>query len=255
MNAAAGADALLSTDSLTVTYGSVIAVRELSLRVAPGECVCILGANGAGKSSTLNALMGIAPTTGGTVVFDGQDITKTPIEGRVHRGLTLCPEGRRIFARLTVEENLRLAAAGMSSAAYGESLEYSLDLFPVLREKLRSGASFLSGGQQQQLAIARALMRRPKLMMLDEPSLGLDPILTNTVFVTIERLHRHEGLAILLVEQNAERALALADRGYVLATGSVVMQGAIADLPLYEIEGAYLGLDSAELDSARDGAR
>jgi branched-chain amino acid transport system ATP-binding protein len=255
MSPAPAADTILSTDGLTVSYGSVTAVRELSIRIDAGECVCLLGANGAGKSSTLNAIMGIAPTSSGNITFDGQDITRTPIETRVLAGLALCPEGRRIFARLTVEENLRLAAAGVGEEAYRAALSYTFELFPVLRDKLRSGASFLSGGQQQQLAIARALMRRPKLVMLDEPSLGLDPILTNTVFDTIERLHRAEGLAILLVEQNAERALGLADRGYVLTTGSVVMEGPIAELPLYDIEEAYLGLDSTELGPSKEGAR
>lgn len=250
MTGTAKVDPLLRADKLTVKYGPVAAVHGVSLTVGEGECICILGANGAGKSSTLNALMGIVPASSGTITFAGEDITRRPIEARVRGGLALSPEGRRIFARLTVEENLRLAAAGLSGDAYREGLENGLRLFPALQKKLKTGASFLSGGQQQQLAIARALMRRPKLLMLDEPSLGLDPILTSTVFETIGQLHRDEQLAIVLVEQNAERALPLADRAYVLTTGSVVMEGPVDVLPLAEIEEAYLGFDITHVDSS-----
>lgn len=244
---------LLETRELTISYGPVEAVHRLDLTVGEGECVCLLGANGAGKSSTLNTLMGIVPAAAGSILFDGEEINDVAIEDRVHSGIALCPEGRKIFARLTVAENLRLAAAGLGAEVTANRIDAAFERFPVLKQRMNSGASFLSGGQQQQLAIARALMRDPRILMLDEPSLGLDPLMTNTMFETIEQLHSESGLAILIVEQNAERALQLADRGYVLANGTVVMEGPADSLPVREIEDAYLGLDSGQVADEEEG--
>lgn len=237
------ANPMLAVSQLRVNYGSVNAVRDLDLVVGRGEAVCLLGSNGAGKSSTLNAVIGIAPVSGGSIQLDGLEVAKVTVEDRVARGMALCPEGRKLFSRLTVAENLRLAGSGLSKDDLEAAIESAVELFPIIAEKMHVGASLLSGGQQQQVAIARALMRRPKLLMLDEPSLGLDPKMTNVVFEAIARLREELNPSILLVEQNAERALELCERGYVLATGEVQLQGACDQLDLREIESTYLGLE------------
>jgi branched-chain amino acid transport system ATP-binding protein len=234
---------LLELSNVTVSYGPVVAVRELSLTVAAGEIVTLLGANGAGKSSTLNAVIGLAPVVGGRVLLAGEEITSRPPEAIVRRRVSLVPEGRRIFANLTVAENLRLGAAASSRSEYDDTLPEVLDLFPVVKQRLDTKAGMFSGGEQQQLAIARALMARPRLVLLDEPSLGLAPIMVAAVFDLIARL-RERGVTILLVEQNAERALDVADRAYVLNTGRLEISGAASSLASDSIEEAYLGISS-----------
>lgn len=240
---------ILSVERLVVTYGQVEAVRGIDLEVGVGEAVCMLGSNGAGKSSTLNAIQGLVPVASGAVRFRGEDVSRQEIERRVQGGLALCPEGRKLFSKLTVEENLRLAGTGLPSEEVQERIERAVELFPMIADKMHTGASLLSGGQQQQVAIARALMRDPDLLMLDEPSLGLDPKMTNVVFEAIARLREEGSLSILLVEQNADRALALCDRGYVLDTGEVKLVGRSSDLDLGEIERTYLGLYADEAES------
>jgi branched-chain amino acid transport system ATP-binding protein len=208
----------LSVEKLSVRYGAVEAVRDLSLEVKPGQIVGLIGPNGAGKSSTLLAIMGAAPVSGGDVKFDGQSIVGRRPEDIARRGIALVPEGRRIFGELTVEENLRLGLAARRARGNGHGLRRAYDLFPVLREFRSRQAGALSGGQQQQLAIARALASDPDVLLLDEPSLGLAPKLVDVVFETLTQI-REAGLAVLLVEQRAQRTVALADESYVLANG------------------------------------
>ena len=208
----------LELEDLEVRYGAVAAVRGLSLAVGRGEIVGLIGPNGAGKSSTLNAIMGAVRPSGGDVRLEGRSIVGRRPEDVARSGIALVPEGRRIFAELTVDENLRL---GMSARrARREDVERVHDLFPMLREFRRRQAGVLSGGQQQQLAIARALVAAPDVLLLDEPSLGLAPRLVDLVFETLVRI-RDQGLAVLLVEQRAQRTVALAQRSYVLANGSL----------------------------------
>ncbi len=232
---------LLELDGLGVKYGPIEAVKDFSLEVGAGEIVTLLGSNGAGKSSTLNAIVGLAPKSGGRVLFDGQDITSDQTDRIVKKGITLVPEGRRVFSDLTVEENLRLGGATRTRQDFAAMLPEIFDLFPVLNSRYSALAGLLSGGEQQQLAIGRALFSHPKVLLLDEPSLGLAPIVVASVFDIVERL-RDRGVTILLVEQNVERALAIADRGYVLASGRLEMSGGSEDLSAAEIEEAYLGI-------------
>ena len=235
-------DALLEVSNLTVTYGAVEAVRGVDLTVAKGEIVTLLGANGAGKSSILNALVGMAPRKAQSLRFRGQSIVTLPTEMIVRQGMTLVPEGRRIFPTLTVAEHLLLG--GAKHAARGSLAETEADmlaLFPILRERLHQKAGSLSGGEQQMLAIARALMSSPDLLLLDEPSLGLAPQVVDRIFALISDL-RDRGLTILLVEQNVALALEIADRGYVLVNGRIEITGSAADLAASpEIRDAYLG--------------
>ena len=235
-------DALLEVSNLTVTYGAVEAVRGVDLTVAKGEIVTLLGANGAGKSSILNALVGMAPRKAQALRFRGQSIATLPTEMIVRQGMTLVPEGRRIFPTLTVAEHLLLG--GAKHAARGSLAETEADmlaLFPILRERLHQKAGSLSGGEQQMLAIARALMSSPDLLLLDEPSLGLAPQVVDRIFALISDL-RDRGLTILLVEQNVALALEIADRGYVLVNGRIEITGSAADLAASpEIRDAYLG--------------
>ena len=234
--------ALLEVSNLTVTYGAVEAVRGVDLTVAKGEIVTLLGANGAGKSSILNALVGMAPRKAQALRFRGQSIATLPTEMIVRQGMTLVPEGRRIFPTLTVAEHLLLG--GAKHAARGSLAETEADmlaLFPILRERLHQKAGSLSGGEQQMLAIARALMSSPDLLLLDEPSLGLAPQVVDRIFALISDL-RDRGLTILLVEQNVALALEIADRGYVLVNGRIEITGSAADLAASpEIRDAYLG--------------
>jgi branched-chain amino acid transport system ATP-binding protein len=207
----------LAVEKLSVRYGAVEAVRGLSLEVKPGEIVGLIGPNGAGKSSTLHAIMGAAPVTGGDVRLDGRSIVRCRPEDVARRGIALVPEGRRIFGELTVEENLRLGLAGRKRGKTG-SIGRAYELFPILREFRSRQAGVLSGGQQQQLAIGRALAAEPDVLLLDEPSLGLAPKIVDVVFEALARI-RDAGLAVLLVEQRAQRTVALADRSHVLANG------------------------------------
>ena len=238
---------LLRVDELVVRYGPIVAVREVTLRVEQGEIVALLGANGAGKSSFLNAVCGLVPVAGGRVAFRGEEIQRLPPEQIVKRGLALTPEGRRVFPRLSVADNLRLGAVPQRDrAAAAKARERVFDLFPVLEERLGQSGGTLSGGQQQMLAIARSLMAGPELLLLDEPSLGLAPILVDQIFELLGRL-REEGTTILLVEQNVHRALELADRAYVLVSGQVDREGPAAELRASaEIERAYLGIGVSE---------
>lgn len=228
-------------------YGPIVAVREVSFRVERGEIVTLLGANGAGKSSVLNAIVGLVAPASGRVVFRGQELQRLAPERIVQLGLSLTPEGRRVFPKLSVGDNLRLGAVvqrDRNTAAAAR--ERVLELFPILRERIGQSAGTLSGGQQQMLAIGRSLMAGPTLLLLDEPSLGLAPILVDQIFQLIVRL-REEGTTILLVEQNVFRALEIADRAYVLVNGQVEREGKAAVLRASEeIEGAYLGIGVAE---------
>lgn len=230
----------LQVDGLQVAYGPVVAVHGVDLFVEQGELVALTGANGAGKTSTLRAIMGLEPARGGSVRLDGADVTSLAPEVIAGKGMTLSPEGRRVFARLTVEENLRLGAVGGGDAA--PPLEEILQLFPRLVERRRQLAGTMSGGEQQQLALARALMSHPHVLLLDEPSLGLAPVMVDVVFDILAQL-RERGLAIVLVEQNVDRAFELASRAYVLSGGSVVAEGTPDDL-LHgsTMVDAYLGI-------------
>ena len=210
----------LSVEKLSVRYGAVEAVRGLSLEVKSGEIVGLIGPNGAGKSSTLHAIMGAAPVTGGDIRLDGRSVVGRRPEEVARRGIALVPEGRRIFGELTVDENLRLGLAARRARANGDGLARAYDLFPMLREFRSRHAGALSGGQQQQLAIARALASNPDVLLLDEPSLGLAPKIVDVVFETLTQI-RDSGLAVLLVEQRAQRTVALADRSHVLANGEL----------------------------------
>jgi branched-chain amino acid transport system ATP-binding protein len=233
----------LEVDDLHVRYGRVHAVRGVSLKVESGEIVAVLGANGAGKSSLLKALIGLEPAAGGRVTLDGADMTRWPPSRRVREHLVLVPEGRRIVTSLTVHENLLMGAfARNDTRNVASEIADIFERFPNLAARRDLPASVLSGGEQQMLAIGRGLLAQPKLMMLDEPSLGLSPRLTNAVFALIGELNRARGLAILLVEQNTHKALELAGRAYVLELGRTVMEGAPADLrndP--SLRDAYLG--------------
>jgi branched-chain amino acid transport system ATP-binding protein len=208
----------LELDDLSVRYGAVDAVRGLSLELLPGEIVGLIGPNGAGKSSTLQAIMGAAPVVGGDIRLEGVSLVGRRSEDVARRGVALVPEGRRIFGELTVEENLRLGLAARRTHKNGAALAPAYETFPVLHESRRRQAGLLSGGQQQQLAIARALVAEPDVLLLDEPSLGLAPKMVDVVFEALGRI-RDAGPAVLLVEQRAQRTVAFADRSYVLANG------------------------------------
>jgi len=211
----------LAVDGLSVRYGAVDAVRAVSLEVKPGEIVGLIGPNGAGKSSTLHAIMGAAPVAGGTVRLGGASLVGRRPEDIARSGIALVPEGRRIFGELSVDENLRLGLAGRRTRRGGDAaIERAFELFPMLRDFRRRQAGALSGGQQQQLAIARALVAEPDVLLLDEPSLGLAPKIVDVVFEALARI-REAGLAVLLVEQRAQRTVALADRSHVLANGEL----------------------------------
>jgi branched-chain amino acid transport system ATP-binding protein len=237
--------ASLSVKNLTATYGATAAIRDVSFDVMPGEIVTILGANGAGKTTSLNTVMGLVEKIGGQVFFEGEDITRLATEAIVDRGIALAPEGRRVFSKLTVHENLRLGAGLKGQSQFSERYDEVVELFPVLARKRDDFAGLLSGGEQQMLAIGRALMSGPRLLLLDEPSLGLAPIIVAEVFELIERL-RARGITVVLVEQNVDRALKVADRGYVLGTGRMQLSGPAAELREGSaVEDAYLGLGVA----------
>jgi branched-chain amino acid transport system ATP-binding protein len=225
-------------------YGHIHAIKGVSLRVQPREIVTLIGANGAGKSTTLRTISGIIHPREGEVLLNGQRIDRVPAHRIVEMGICQSPEGRRIFSRMSVQENLEMGAfARKDVAAIREDLEKTLDLFPRLRERLKQRGGTLSGGEQQMLAMGRALMSRPKILLLDEPSMGLAPMLVETIFNTILEINR-QGVAVLLVEQNALMALNVAHRGYVLETGTVVLEDEAKALQKNEkVQKAYLGIE------------
>ncbi len=233
---------LLQVDHLNVYYGGIHALQDVSFAVAPGEIVALIGANGAGKSSTLRCLSGIVPAAPGSrIVFDGHDLTNQPAHEIVAAGISQSPEGRRIFANMTVEENLQLGAFAHGQASRGD-LDYVYGLFPRLAERRHQSGGTLSGGEQQMLAIGRALMAKPRLLLLDEPSLGLAPLLVREIFRIILEISQRDGVTILLVEQNANLALASSQRGYVLETGRITLSDTAANLLANdEVRAAYLG--------------
>jgi branched-chain amino acid transport system ATP-binding protein len=235
--------ALLELDDVHVHYGAIHALRGVSLRVEAGKIVTLIGANGAGKSTTLRAISGLRPSSKGSIRFDGKDITRTAAHQIVGLGLSHSPEGRGVFPELTVEDNLDLGAfLRRDTAGIAADLEKCFHLFPRLRERRKQTAGTLSGGEQQMLAISRALMSRPKLLLLDEPSLGLAPQIVDTIFDIIRAVNRDEGTTILLVEQNAARALDVSHYGYVLETGAIVLEDqAQALLASDRVRAAYLG--------------
>ncbi|KAF5070065.1 ABC transporter ATP-binding protein [Oscillibacter ruminantium] len=232
---------ILSVENLNVAYGSIHAVKGVSFDVNEGEIVTLIGANGAGKSTTLNTIAGLLRGKSGSVTFMGEDLGKIPPHKIVSRGMALVPEGRRVFLQMSVQENLEMGAYTKGGAGVPADLEMVYDLFPRLKERRRQVAGTLSGGEQQMLAMGRALMSHPKLLMLDEPSMGLAPILVEQIFEIIQNLHK-AGSTILLVEQNAQAALSIADRGYVLETGKIVTTGPSGELlASAAIKKAYLG--------------
>jgi branched-chain amino acid transport system ATP-binding protein len=232
---------MLRLSDLQLSYGPIQALKGVTLEVAAGEIVTLIGANGAGKSSTLKAISGIHAVCGGSIEFRGQRIDNLPPHEIVGRGISHCPEGRRIFGDLSVRENLRMGAYLLPKAQIAGQLEQVLELFPRLKERIGQAGGTLSGGEQQMLAIARALMCKPALLMFDEPSLGLAPIMVGKIFETILDLKQH-GLTILLVEQNASAALEISDRGYVLEVGNVILSGDSASLRSDpRVVQAYLG--------------
>ena len=235
---------MLKIEDLVVKYGGITAVKDISLEIGEGETVALIGANGAGKSSTLNAVSGLLRIASGTIAFDGKDITGVSPDKIVEMGLVQVPEGRQIFTRLTVEENLRMGAFVNRDKADAErNRERVLSLFPILKERARQSAGTLSGGEQQMLAIGRALMSSPKMLLLDEPSMGLSPIMTQEVFHVLRSL-KDENITIFIVEQNAYDALELADRAYIMETGTIALEGRSADLINDErVKNAYLGGD------------
>lgn len=235
--------ALLEVKDLEVSYGVIKALKGISFEVNEGEIVTLIGANGAGKTTTMQSVIGLIPKNGGTVLYDGQDITKTPCHKIVHLGMSQVPEGRRIFQELTVYENLLMGAySKKKDEHFEEDLEKVYKRFPRLAERKNQIAGTLSGGEQQMLAMGRALMSRPKLLMLDEPSMGLSPLLVDEVFDIIKDINK-DGTTILLVEQNAGKSLAISDRAYVLETGSIVLSGTGAELAASEdVKKAYLGV-------------
>ncbi|MFN3687656.1 ABC transporter ATP-binding protein [Salinarimonas sp.] len=233
---------MLSVEGLRAGYGRIEVLHGIDLEVRSGEIVTVVGANGAGKTTLLRCLSGVHPTTHGRVHFRGEDVTRAGPHVRVARGLAQSPEGRQIFTNLTVEENLRLGAYLFSDDRVAADMEEAFRTFPVLREKRAQIAGGLSGGQQQMLAIARALMSRPSCLLLDEPSLGLAPILARQVLDAVVTL-KGLGVTILLVEQNAFAALSIADRGYVMETGRIAMSGPASDLVAdARVREAYLGI-------------
>ena len=232
---------ILKVDNINVYYGAIHAIKGVSFEVNAGEIVTLIGANGAGKSTTLQTVSGLLHSRTGSIEFLGESLMGIPAHKVVSKGLAQVPEGRRVFLQMTVEENLEMGAYTRSGSGIDADLEKVYTYFPRLMERRRQIAGTLSGGEQQMLAMGRALMSRPKLLMLDEPSMGLAPILVEQIFEIIRTLHR-AGTTILLVEQNAQAALAIADRGYVLETGKIVTAGTGAELLASpEIKKAYLG--------------
>jgi branched-chain amino acid transport system ATP-binding protein len=234
---------MLVLENLNVYYGAIHALRGVTVSVSPGEVVTLIGANGAGKSTLLRTASGLVRARTGKVVFLGEDVTKSNPASLVGRGLVHCPEGRRIFSNMTVRENLELGAyLRKDKDGIAKDFDHALDLFPRLRERISQNAGTLSGGEQQMLAIGRALMAKPKLLMLDEPSLGLAPNLVRDIFKIIETINREDGVSVLLVEQDAHSSLKVADRAYVMETGNIILEGPAQELrDNPEVKKAYLG--------------
>ena len=232
---------MLQVDQINVYYGAIHAVKDVSLRVDEGEIVTLIGANGAGKTTTLQTISGLLHPRSGVISFQGQNITGVPAHKLVSRGMAQVPEGRRVFLQMTVEENLQMGAFTRPGSEIAGGIEEVYERFPRLKERRRQIAGTLSGGEQQMLAMGRALMSRPQLLMLDEPSMGLAPILVQQIFEIIKELHQ-AGATILLVEQNAEMALQVADRAYVMESGQITLSGTGAELAQSDaIKKAYLG--------------
>ena len=232
---------MLELQDLRVSYGGIQALKGISLTVEQGQIVSLIGANGAGKSTTLRAISGLEKAAGGKILFDGQDITGKPTRTMVERGLIMVPEGRRIFPDMTVLENLKIGAYLRRDREIASDIERMYSLFPRLKERAWQMAGTLSGGEQQMLAVGRALMSRPRLLMMDEPSLGLAPLVVKDIFSIIQQI-RDSGVTVLLIEQNANAALKIADRGYVLETGTIALEGTGRELlndPA--VRAAYLG--------------
>lgn len=232
---------ILKVDNLTAAYGGIKALRGVSLEIEEGEVVSVLGANGAGKSTLLKCISSVMKTTGGTIEFLGKPTSRKPYE-LVQAGLVQVPEARQIFAKLTVEENLRVGAVHRSDAASIKAdMDHVYEIFPRLKERQKQYGGLLSGGEQQMLAIGRGMMARPKLMMFDEPSLGLAPVIVSLVMDTIKKLNR-EGTTVMLIEQNAKKALSISDRAYIMQTGEIVRCGTAAELLADEnLSAMYLG--------------
>ena len=234
-------ESILKVEDINVYYGSIHAIKGVSFEVNEGEIVTLIGANGAGKSTTLNTISGLLHSKTGSISFMGENLGKFPCHKIVSKGLALVPEGRRVFLQMTVQENLEMGAYTQGGASIAQDLEAVYQQFPRMKERFKQVAGTLSGGEQQMLAMGRALMSHPKLLMLDEPSMGLAPILVEQIFEIIQNLHK-AGTTILLVEQNAQAALSIADRGYVLETGKVVTTGTGKELlESPAIKKAYLG--------------
>jgi branched-chain amino acid transport system ATP-binding protein len=244
---------MLKIKNLNTYYGKVHALKNVSLHLNQGEIVTLIGANGAGKTTLLNTLSAIIPAASGEIHLEGKSVTGLSADRMVSLGLSQVPEGRQVFNPLSVEENLELGAylryrARGQRAEIAADLERMFQMFPRLKERRRQAAGTLSGGEQQMLAMSRALMARPKLLLLDEPSMGLAPLIVQEIFRVIERLRNEEGTTILLVEQNARAALKVADRGYVLETGKVILEGIASELlENKDVQRAYLGRDKKEI--------
>lgn len=239
------AERMLEVQGLEVAYGPVEAVRGIDLELNNGEIVTLIGANGAGKTSTLQAMVGLERARAGRIVFLGQEVTREPAHKLTARGIALVPEGRHVFPRLNVEDNLNLGAytRKLNKAELTKEKEKAFTLFPRLQERRRQLAGTLSGGEQQMLAIARAMMLAPKVLLLDEPSMGLAPIVVQSIFETLREINALEKLTILLVEQNAQMAFSLAQRGYVMEAGKIVLSGLTAELAENPgVKKAYLGI-------------
>jgi branched-chain amino acid transport system ATP-binding protein len=233
---------LLSVTQLSASYGKIAALHGVSLSVAPARIVCVLGANGAGKTTLLRALSGLLPWTGGDASFDGRSLAGLPAEQVLTRGIAHVPQGRMVFGQLSVRDNLVLGGYTRPAADVRQDIDRVLGYFPRLKERLAQRAGTLSGGEQQMLAIARGLLARPRLLMLDEPSMGVAPILKDFIFDTLREIRQRERLTLLVVEQDADIALSIADEGYVIETGRIVMHGPAAELADNEdVRRAYLG--------------
>ena len=234
---------MLEVRNLSVSYGAIAALHDVSLSVKAGAIVTLIGGNGAGKTTTLRAISGLTPALGGEVIYEGRNITKLPPQEIVKLGLAHVPEGRMVFANLTVLENLQMGAYLRSDrAGIAKDMEYVFGIFPRLREREKQVSGTLSGGEQQMLAIGRALMSKPRFLMLDEPSLGIAPLLVKTIFEKIVEINREQGITILLVEQNANLALEISHHGYVLETGRIILADASAALRKNpQVKSAYLG--------------
>ena len=232
---------LLSVRGVTAYYGNIVALKGVDIDVGEGEIVALIGANGAGKSTLMMTIFGNPRARDGTILFDGADITRLPTHEIARQAIAQSPEGRRIFSRMTILENLQMGAALADHARFREDLDRVFVIFPRLKDRLHQRGGTLSGGEQQMLAIARALMTRPRLLLLDEPSLGLAPLVAKQIFEVIAELNRNEGLSVFLVEQNAYHALRLAHRGYVLVNGAITMAGSGAELLASpKVRAAYL---------------